>query len=685
MTAPADGLAIDVRLILRRAEVAVLARLDAGYGFSDTAVASERYLDDAEVRARLGASALRPTGTRHDQLAAARAAAADSEAALARDPATSAAAVAATRLGLSAAETAILRCALAYATSHDVRRLCHLLAEDRGPALYADACAALCPSVASPTALLAALSPAGPLCATGLLIIEGDAARGDTLTRRLSPARFILDWAAADPRLADPVATAIIHERTPGVWMAPELVAALDEAAGAPLLVICGPRGAGKAAAAARLAATAGTTTARIALAKIDPTRDPTAAARALAICRLAGALPYIDTGPAADSAAPAVTAMAAALARDPRPVVIGVVPRKPHLVRALCGARPQKLITIPPATLETRRAAWSHSLSTAGVSDPAAAENLASRFVLGAGAIAIATRAAAGQPDPLAAIDRHLAETLGLDLGPLAVHIGRRATFADMVLPEDVLDTLEDMVAMVRERARILETWGFGRHLGVARGVAALFSGAPGTGKTMAASAISSALGLELYRIDLAQVVSKWVGETEKHLGRIFDEASAANAMLLFDEADSLFGKRGDVKSASDRYANLEVNYVLQRMETFDGVSVLTTNQETAIDAAFLRRLSFRVRFPEPDADERAALWTALLPREAGIDGDLDVTRLADRFEMTGGHIRNAILRAAVIAARAGRRIEPRDLRVGAHREYEEMGKVMPRGTGDW
>jgi SpoVK/Ycf46/Vps4 family AAA+-type ATPase len=231
----------------------------------------------------------------------------------------------------------------------------------------------------------------------------------------------------------------------------------------------------------------------------------------------------------------------------------------------------------------------------------------------------------------------------------------------------------------MVRERTRILERWGYARHLGLSRGVSALFSGEPGTGKTMAASVVASELGLELVRIDLSAVVSKYVGETEKNLAKIFDEAQDAHAMLLFDEADSLFGKRTELKSAQDRFANLEVNYILQRMETFDGVSVLTTNAESAIDPALQRRLNFRIRFPEPEVEERARLWKQLLPPAAGL-GEADFTGLAERFDMTGGYIKNAVVRAAVIAARAGRALAADDLWTGAHHEYVEMGKVMPQ-----
>jgi SpoVK/Ycf46/Vps4 family AAA+-type ATPase len=173
---------------------------------------------------------------------------------------------------------------------------------------------------------------------------------------------------------------------------------------------------------------------------------------------------------------------------------------------------------------------------------------------------------------------------------------------------------------------------------------------------------------------------VSKYVGETEKNLGKIFDEAQDAHAMLLFDEADSLFGKRTELRTAQDRFANLEVNYILQRMEGFDGVSVLTTNAEAAIDPALQRRLNFRIRFPEPELEEREQLWRRLLPPQAGLHDRVDFRALAERFEMTGGYIKNAVVRAAVIAARAGRAMEGDDLWQGAHHEYVEMGKVMPQ-----
>jgi hypothetical protein len=351
---------------------------------------------------------------------------------------------------------------------------------------------------------------------------------------------------------------------------------------------------------------------------------------------------------------------------------------------------RPAVVVPLTRAALDERERAWRVAL--ARWIDPAdshvfdLAPELAGRYVLGPGAIAEVVAEARAHADAVGApverdgIEAAVGRRLSLRLGTFGTVVARKSRFSELVLPDDVIEPLRDMLAMVRERSLILEKWGFQRHLGISRGVSALFSGEPGTGKTMAASVIASELGLELVRIDLSAVVSKYVGETEKNLAKIFDEAQDAHAMLLFDEADSLFGKRTELRSAQDRFANLEVNYILQRMETFDGISVLTTNAENAIDTALQRRLSFRIRFPEPEVDEREQLWRRLLPPAAEVTGEIDFRALAERFEMTGGYIKNAVVRAAVIAARAGRELCAEDLWTGAHSEYAEMGKVMPQ-----
>jgi SpoVK/Ycf46/Vps4 family AAA+-type ATPase len=208
---------------------------------------------------------------------------------------------------------------------------------------------------------------------------------------------------------------------------------------------------------------------------------------------------------------------------------------------------------------------------------------------------------------------------------------------------------------------------------------VVALFSGPPGTGKTMAAGLVARDLGAELYQVDLSKIVSKWIGETERNLAALFDAAEAGHAILLFDEADALFGKRTQVTSSNDRHANQEVNYLLQRLESFTGVCLLTTNFEASLDDAFKRRIAVHVKFPMPEVDERRHLWRALLPRETPVKGALDTDSLADRFEMSGGYIRNAMLRAAFVAADTTGFLDATMLANAAQLEYESMGKLPP------
>ncbi|MEO8704689.1 MAG: ATP-binding protein [Kofleriaceae bacterium] len=207
--------------------------------------------------------------------------------------------------------------------------------------------------------------------------------------------------------------------------------------------------------------------------------------------------------------------------------------------------------------------------------------------------------------------------------LGEYARRIEVTQTWEDLVLPVDQIDSIIELMARVRGRRRVYEQWGFGPKVGKGLGVSALFSGPPGTGKSMVAALIARDLGLELYQVDLGKVVSKWIGETEKNLGAVFDAAEAGHAVLLFDEADALFGKRTEVKSSNDRNANLETNYLLQRLETFTGICLLTSNHETNIDPAFQRRLSLHVRFELPEPQQRAQLWRAMLPQAAPVAPD--------------------------------------------------------------
>jgi SpoVK/Ycf46/Vps4 family AAA+-type ATPase len=235
-----------------------------------------------------------------------------------------------------------------------------------------------------------------------------------------------------------------------------------------------------------------------------------------------------------------------------------------------------------------------------------------------------------------------------------------------------------------VRQRSKVYETWGFAAKGARGLGIGALFSGASGTGKTMAAEALAGELRLDLYRIDLSQVVSKYIGETEKNLRRVFDAAEEGGAVLLFDEADALFGKRSEVKDSHDRYANIEVSYLLQRMESYRGLAILTTNMKNALDAAFLRRIRFIVSFPFPDAEQRAEIWRRIFPPSTPTEG-LDVDKLA-RLNVAGGNIRNIALNAAFLAADAGQPVCMSHLLRGARGEYAKLEKPLTDAEiGGW
>jgi len=259
--------------------------------------------------------------------------------------------------------------------------------------------------------------------------------------------------------------------------------------------------------------------------------------------------------------------------------------------------------------------------------------------------------------------------------LSSLASVVRTTLDWTDVILPDEVLGPVFEFLNYAAHRGKIFQEWGFERKLPYGRGLSALFAGPPGTGKTMICSLLAKELGLELYRIDLSQVVNKYIGETEKNLGRVFDEAARGQVMLLFDEADSLFAKRTEVKSSHDRYANLEVNYLLQRMESHDGVVVMTTNSETAIDPAFRRRIRFRIRFPAPDEHQRLQLWQGMMPKEAHVAPDLDLRTIAQKFPLAGGNIMNALVRAATAARADGGAIQQHHLMRAAELEYAEMG----------
>jgi hypothetical protein len=314
--------------------------------------------------------------------------------------------------------------------------------------------------------------------------------------------------------------------------------------------------------------------------------------------------------------------------------------------------------------------------------------EQLATRFSLPPGRVVRAATEAnriAGAAGRTAATADDVAQAIGASVARqvevLGTRIDDRPRWEDVILPEETLDGVRELIARVRHRHQVLDQWGFREKLAKGIGVAALFSGPPGTGKSLMASLIAKELGQDLYQIDLSRVVSKWIGETEKNLARVFDAAEGANIVLLFDEADALFSKRTEVKSSNDRHSNAEVNYLLQRVERFEGVCILTTNLEGSIDPAFKRRLAVRLTFQMPEKAERLQLWTRLMPSSAAIAKDVDFEALADEYELAGGNIRNAILRAAFLAASLGRPIDMDLLDRAIKLEYRDAGKLSSTG----
>ncbi len=360
-------------------------------------------------------------------------------------------------------------------------------------------------------------------------------------------------------------------------------------------------------------------------------------------------------------------------------------------------------MVDLPTMTLSERVASWHGSLASAGLHVGDVSE-LADRYAVGPGVIQkVSTEVAAAdaetrrhagsngtnghapetdKDDAGGRLDAAVRQHLESRLGTTANRVQRLATWAQVILPPDILDSLTELIARIRHRRTVFDLWGFDRVLSTARGVTALFSGGPGTGKTLVASAIANELGMDLYRVDLSRVMSKWIGETEQNLAKLFDAAEDGNAIILFDEADSLFSKRTEVKSSNDRYANLEVNYLLQRFDTFEGIAILTTNFGTSIDSAFKRRLSLRLTFPFPDEEQRERLWRAHMPPEVPTSGDFDLADISRRYRLSGGYIRNCALRAAFIAAEEGGAMTNDHLERAIKAEFREIGKLAESGV---
>jgi hypothetical protein len=348
---------------------------------------------------------------------------------------------------------------------------------------------------------------------------------------------------------------------------------------------------------------------------------------------------------------------------------------------------------------LEERRACWKAQLGQREIGiEPHALEKLAARFRLTTAQItnAVATAElrsrwrgvhstsdqdpASPSPPASPSLDDLSAAArvqCGHELANLARRIEPRYGWTDIVLPADQMAQLHEICCQAEYRHVVYGEWGFDRKLSLGKGLNVLFSGPPGTGKTMAAEVISRALHLDLYRIDLSQVISKYIGETEKNLDRIFAAAENSNAILFFDEADALFGKRSEVRDSHDRYANIEISYLLQKMEEYQGTSILATNLRQNLDEAFVRRLQAIVEFPFPDEEYRRRIWESVFPGEVPLGADVKFDQLAHEVRLAGGNIKNMALAAAFFAAADGGTIHMSHLLQAARREHQKLGRA--------
>lgn len=401
---------------------------------------------------------------------------------------------------------------------------------------------------------------------------------------------------------------------------------------------------------------------------------------------RMSGALPYVINATAAQED-PALRnqlmAMGVALAALPYPVLVGGGDRRALSV-ILGGERPSLTINVARSTLEERTEAWADALRRREW-DSEVAASISERFysVGGTTIERVLDRAqaeAGGHEPPIEAVWAAAREGSRPELRGLALQIVPQYTMKDLIIPPKVEGQIQHLIHYLSEQEQVYHRWGASKIRPRGYGIKALFSGGPGTGKTMAAEVIAGSLGLDLFRVDLSSVISRWVGETEKNLREIFDAAEGGTAVILFDEADALFGSRGDVKQAQDRYANQEVSFLLQRLEVFEGCAILTTNLQENIDEAFLRRFGSVIEFPMPDAVARRRLWERAIPSGAPRDPDLDLDYIAQHFLIAGGAIVNSGINACILASARRRSVGMAEVVEAIARELIKMGKQVNR-----
>ncbi len=340
---------------------------------------------------------------------------------------------------------------------------------------------------------------------------------------------------------------------------------------------------------------------------------------------------------------------------------------------------------SFPLPSYSVRKQLWESCLKNYKLAEGVGLNALASKFKFNGGQIIDAARTAcsfAGEKNPASPVlsMEELYKGCKIQthhkLNSFALRTSPHYKWEDIVLPKDTMEHLKEISSFIKYKGKVHSDWGFEKKLSLGKGLNVLFSGPPGTGKTMAAEILANEVKLDLYKIDLSSVVSKYIGETEKNLKKIFDEAETSNSILFFDEADALFGKRSEVKDAHDRYANIEISYLLQKMEEYEGIVILATNLHGNIDDAFLRRMQFVIEFPFPDEKLRLQIWTRIFPEDAPLAKDVNYKFFSDKLKLAGGNIKNIALAAAFQAAEGSCDIGMRQLMHATKREYQKIGK---------
>ncbi|WP_337099684.1 AAA family ATPase [Paenibacillus sp. YIM B09110] len=528
------------------------------------------------------------------------------------------------------------------------------------------------------------------------------------LPLRLDPrvVSFLLHTEALDSRIAAVAVKYDEQQAAPGLLYDERLQVSLQLAvnqeranggARLPFMQIVGPSGAGKKLHARHVAEASGQPLLVVAMDKLDGEADKRSEQLRHIVreALISGAMLGLTEGILGDTLLESYkgsldAAIVEYAGASPFPVVIWLARRERRGAQLPLPAEASLLsftISVPDA--EQRLKLW--ELGSSDWDDPSLYEQLADKYAFTAGQIegtrrqaaliaALQGRSSADLNDYAAASRSQVQHRLS----ELAEKRAPSRSWSDLVLPEEPLALLTEACNRYKFNETVLNRWGFGSKLPYGRGLALLFAGPPGTGKTMAAEVVARELGLELYRIDLSRVVSKYIGETEKNLRELFEEAENSGSILFFDEGDSLFGKRTEVKDSNDRYANMEAAFLLQRIESFNGVTILATNLLQNMDEAFLRRMGVIVKFPFPDSTERERLFRSMLPAEAPLDSDLDFPFLASAVDVAGGHIKNIVLAAAYMAAAEQSAIAMRHMIRASRQEFHKMGKIVVKGLFD-